>query len=275
MESNASISKLNRSGQRIHVEMGRSSSNEEEDDDDLNDSQVDEYKELSYKLFQFKTYKLRGFSGELRCPFCVNYEGEDNCHHTHLLLHAVRVAEVSERGKQKANHFAMARYLAIDLADEVKAEAEQLSRSKDGKRLGEGGEEDWTVRKRLRLDEYCTKEEALEKVRQLERELDQKTDQMNDLITKERLSNEELQGARRGLIKRLLKENDASLQDLKKEWGLVMHDAVVVSLNDLREYNPSGYHGVPELWNFKEDRKAALDEVISYILEAVKGTFSR
>lgn len=42
--------------------------------------------------------------------------------------------------------------------------------------------------------------EALDKVRELENKLDEMTDQLNVLITKDRLSNDELQGVRRELI---------------------------------------------------------------------------
>ncbi|KAH6755216.1 hypothetical protein C2S53_017474 [Perilla frutescens var. hirtella] len=107
-KQNMNISRMNPSG----------SSNENDDNDDSlnNELELNDYKEVSYKLFQYKTCRLRGSNGELRCPFCDNYE-----EHTyfHLLLHAVRVAEVSKIGKKKANHLAMAKFLAIDLADEV------------------------------------------------------------------------------------------------------------------------------------------------------------
>lgn len=42
--------------------------------------------------------------------------------------------------------------------------------------------------------------EALDKVRELENKLDEMSDQLNALITKDRLSNDELQGVRRELI---------------------------------------------------------------------------
>lgn len=102
---------------------------------DLDDSQVNEYKELSYKLFQFHTYELRFSNGGIGCPFC-DYKEEHEINYIHLLLHAVRVGEEgSKSGKQRAKHLAMAKYLVNDLGDKVKEEADRLSRSEDGNRL--------------------------------------------------------------------------------------------------------------------------------------------
>lgn len=100
---------------------------DEERDDDLSDSQRNEYKQLSYKLFQFRTYRLRSSNGDFGCPFCNLNENREN-RYIHLLLHAIRVAETSEGGKHGANHFAMARYLAIDLHHEIEAEADRISK---------------------------------------------------------------------------------------------------------------------------------------------------
>lgn len=68
-------------------------------------------------------------------------------------------------------------------------------------------------------------------------------------------------------MQRMLKEDDITLQSLKEEWGEEIHDLVVEALTELQEHNPSGCYMVPELWNFKEKRKAALDEVIREILQ--------
>lgn len=96
---------------------------------DIEDSGAKEYKEHSYKLFQLRDYKVRASNGEFRCPFCA-CKDEDDYEYTHLLQHAIRVAEGSINGKQRAKHAAMARYLAVDLvdlADEAKAEDQQVS----------------------------------------------------------------------------------------------------------------------------------------------------
>lgn len=102
------------------VEIGSSSSKEKSDD--IDDSGINDYKELSYKLFQLHDYKVRDHSGEFVCPFCACKE-EADYGYSHLLQHAIRVAEGSLSRKQRAKHYAMAKYLAFDLAVELKEEA--------------------------------------------------------------------------------------------------------------------------------------------------------
>ncbi|KAK6139568.1 hypothetical protein DH2020_026691 [Rehmannia glutinosa] len=70
-----------------------------------------------------------------------------------------------------------------------------------------------------------------------------------------------------GNAENMLKEDDELLSGLKDEWGDDVYDAVVTALRELLEYNPSGCYVIPELWNFKESRKATLQEVISHILK--------
>ncbi|KAH6820527.1 hypothetical protein C2S53_008800 [Perilla frutescens var. hirtella] len=86
----------------------------------------------------------------------------------------------------------MAKYIVIDLAGDIKAEADCLSSNEDLSRL-----------KRPRQDEESSMRntDASDKIRQLERELNEKADEMNDFITRERQSNDELQDARGELIK--------------------------------------------------------------------------
>ncbi|XP_016175482.1 factor of DNA methylation 1 [Arachis ipaensis] len=64
----------------------------------------------------------------------------------------------------------------------------------------------------------------------------------------------------------ILNEDDEKLKSLKQEWGDEVYAAVITSIKELNEYNPSGRYIVKELWNFKEKRKATLKEVISYIV---------
>lgn len=69
---------------------------------------------------------------------------------------------------------------------------------------------------------------------------------------------------------KILLKDDERLRSLKNEWGSEVYEAVTSALTELREYNPSGCYVVSELWNFKENRKATLKEVIQYIFEQLK-----
>lgn len=70
-------------------------------------------------------------------------------------------------------------------------------------------------------------------------------------------------------MQEIVNEEDEKLRNLKQEWGEGIYMAVISALKDINEYNPSGRYIVSELWNFKEERKATLKEVISYILKNI------
>lgn len=71
-------------------------------------------------------------------------------------------------------------------------------------------------------------------------------------------------------MQEILNEEDDKLTNLKLEWGEEIYNAVVTALKELNEYNPSGRYVISELWNFKENRKATLKEVVGYVLRNIK-----
>ncbi|KAJ1406895.1 Zinc finger-XS domain [Sesbania bispinosa] len=73
-----------------------------------------------------------------------------------------------------------------------------------------------------------------------------------------------------GNTKEILDEEDEKLKSIKDELGDEVFGAVATALKELNEYNPSGRYPLPELWNFKEGRKASLKEGVSYIINQWK-----
>jgi len=57
------------------------------------------------------------------------------------------------------------------------------------------------------------------------------------------------------------------LKELRNGWGEAVYKAVIDALLELNDYNPSGRFVVPELWNYKEGRKASLKEGIEYLIQ--------
>lgn len=72
------------------------------------------------------------------------------------------------------------------------------------------------------------------------------------------------------MMQEIIDENDELLINLKAEWGIGIFNAVVAAFKELHEYNASGAYVVNELWNYKDNRKATLKEVISYIVKNLK-----
>lgn len=67
--------------------------------------------------------------------------------------------------------------------------------------------------------------------------------------------------------KEIIKEDDEKLNALRVELGDEAYNVVVKALLEMNEYNPSGRYPVPELWNFKENRKAPIPEVAAYLMK--------
>ncbi|MFS7950912.1 hypothetical protein Hanom_Chr07g00588771 [Helianthus anomalus] len=159
-------------------------------------------------------------------------------------------------------------------------------------------------------------------IKKLNDELEAKVEEMGDLedmnqtlVVKERESNDELQEARKELIKvfkgmkgmfsghtnigvKRMGEIDSKpfhdackvkygseeaqikASELCSMWqeelkNPAWHPVKVVAIdgahkNGVVEYNPSGRYEVNELWNFKDNKKATLKEVISYILKNLR-----
>ncbi|EFH66281.1 XH/XS domain-containing protein [Arabidopsis lyrata subsp. lyrata] len=73
-----------------------------------------------------------------------------------------------------------------------------------------------------------------------------------------------------GTAKEELNEEDEKLQELRKELGEEVYAAVTQALKERNEYNGSGRYIVPELWNFRENRKATIKEGVVYLLNSWK-----
>ncbi|EEF30949.1 conserved hypothetical protein [Ricinus communis] len=74
-----------------------------------------------------------------------------------------------------------------------------------------------------------------------------------------------------GELKEVIDETDINLKDLRKEYGERAYESVTRALQEINEYNPNGREPVLELWNFKEDRKAAdMKEGVAHLLKLCK-----
>ncbi|CAN0862398.1 Factor of DNA methylation 1 [Linum grandiflorum] len=89
-------------------------------DSDISESEIADYVDGPYERLRSGDLKVK-VNGNLRCPFCAGKKKQGYDKYNHLLQHASGVGKGSatRRGKQKANHLALAKYLQIDLADEA------------------------------------------------------------------------------------------------------------------------------------------------------------
>ncbi|KAJ0263896.1 Factor of DNA methylation 3 [Hirschfeldia incana] len=69
------------------------------------------------------------------------------------------------------------------------------------------------------------------------------------------------------IIVEVIDEDDEKLRTLKNELGNDAYQAVANALQEINEYNPSGRYVSSELWNFREERKATLEEGVTCLLE--------
>ncbi|KAM0941841.1 putative XS domain-containing protein [Dioscorea sansibarensis] len=126
------------------------------------------------------------------------------------------------------------------------------------KRMGELDEKPFQVacKKRYSADEADTK--AAELCSAWQEELKQPSWQPYKIIDID------------GVKKEVINEDDEKLKNLWIELGDDVYNAVTTALMEINEYNPSGRYVVPELWNFKDGRKATMMEVIQYIFKQWK-----
>ncbi|CAN1190735.1 Factor of DNA methylation 1 [Linum perenne] len=88
-------------------------------DSDISESEIDDYVDKPYERLRNGDLKVK-VNGNLRCPFCAGKKKHDY-KYKDLLQHASGVGKGSanRRGRQKANHLALAKYLQNDLANEA------------------------------------------------------------------------------------------------------------------------------------------------------------
>lgn len=67
-----------------------------------------------------------------------------------------------------------------------------------------------------------------------------------------------------------MNEEHETLRGLKEEWGDEAYNAVAMALVDLHGYKRCESVKEYEIWNFKENRRAKLEEVIGWLRSGKK-----
>ncbi|GJN29339.1 hypothetical protein PR202_gb17560 [Eleusine coracana subsp. coracana] len=75
--------------------------------------------------------------------------------------------------------------------------------------------------------------------------------------------------------KKVINDDDARLKHLRIRYGNDVCNAMKTALMEINEHNPSGRYFKPELWNFREGRKATLKEVFEYLFGQMETTIKR
>ncbi|KAK3128661.1 hypothetical protein QOZ80_6BG0464870 [Eleusine coracana subsp. coracana] len=75
--------------------------------------------------------------------------------------------------------------------------------------------------------------------------------------------------------KKVINDDDARLKHLRIRYGNDVCNAMETALMEINEHNPSGRYFKPELWNFREGRKATLKEVFEYLFGQMETTIKR
>ncbi|XP_072977365.1 factor of DNA methylation 5-like isoform X2 [Typha angustifolia] len=86
-----------------------------EEESEINDSDVEEYEAKYYSRLKAGELKVKNTEKTYRCPFCAGKKKQDY-NHKDLLQHASGIGASNRKGKVKATHRALERYLRNDVA---------------------------------------------------------------------------------------------------------------------------------------------------------------